>query len=244
VTPTLRPTVRLLHTSDIHLTDLASSAEGLRAAMDVAIARAVDVVLIAGDLFDHPRVGPAAWSAALEQLARLTQPIVVIPGNHDQIDDASPYHRVDLREAGPHVVFVGEAEGRRIIFEDLRLAVWARGIWDHSPRHRPLAGYEPPAAGYWNVVLTHGHFVPDGEPSDRSSRITQSEIADLGCDYVALGHWHHFVDVSASGVPAYYSGSPSELGAQAASVSIVTLDDQTGARVERVGVGKSPLLSG
>lgn len=168
----------------------------------------------------------------------------MIPGNHDQVDETSPYHRVDLREAGPHVVFVGEAEGRQVVFEDLRLAVWARGIQDHSPNHRPLAGYEPAGPDYWNVVVTHGHFVPHGEPSDRSSRITEAEIADLGCDYVALGHWHHFVDVSANGVPAYYSGSPSEPGPNDPSVSVVTLDESTGARVERVMVPKAPSLRG
>ena len=237
-----RPTVRLLHTSDIHLTDRPSSAEGLAGAIDVAIGHAVDVVLIAGDLFDHPRVGPAALELALEQFARIALPIIVIPGNHDQVDHNSPYHRFDLGQAGPHVVFAGEAEGRRVVFDDIRLAVWARGIHDHTPRHQPLLGYGPAPLGYWDVVLTHGHFVSDTERSDRSSRITQSEIARLECDYVALGHWHHFVDVSTGGVPAYYSGSPSEPGIDYPSVSVVTLDDPAGASVERVAVARSSLV--
>ncbi|HEY3941077.1 MAG TPA: metallophosphoesterase [Acidimicrobiales bacterium] len=236
-----RPTLRLLHTSDIHLTDHPASAEGLVAAVDVALAHRVDVVLIAGDLFDHPRVGEPATHAALQQLARLTQPTVVIPGNHDQLDEQSPYHRVDLRQAGPHVVFAGEPEGRHVVFDELALDVWARGIADHTPRHRPLAGYDQPTAGYWNVVVTHGHFVPDGEASDRSSRITRSELAALGCDYVALGHWHHFVDVSVDGVAAFYSGSPSEPPDRNPTVSVVTLEEPSGARVERVGIAPRTL---
>jgi len=235
-----RPTVRMLHTSDVHLTDNPTSTGGLIRAVDVALDRNVDLVLIAGDLFDHSRVGMATVGRAIEQLERLRQPAVVIPGNHDQVDEHSIYNQVDLESAGAHVTFVGEPDGRRVVFDSLRLSVWARGIEDHNPAHRPLDGYRPGHPSHWNVVLTHGHYVPGGEASDRSSQITEQEIGELGCDYLALGHWHRFLDVSAGGVPAFYCGAPSVSHGDFASVSLVELNADKGVSVERVDI--TPLL--
>jgi predicted phosphodiesterase len=143
---------------------------------------------------------------------------------------------VDLREAGDHIFFAGNPDGEELVFEDLSLIVWARGIENHHPGHRPLDGYVPGNPAYWRVVLTHGHYVPGGEDSDRSSQITQDEIGRLACDYVALGHWHRFFDASQGDVRAFYSGSPSEPGADGASVNLVTLDPERGVAVERVGL--------
>jgi DNA repair protein SbcD/Mre11 len=232
-----RPTLRLVHTSDIHLSDGPDSPRFLRQVVDLAIGQEVDAVLIAGDLFDHSRVDQATVQGAIEHLARLEQPVVIIPGNHDQVDERSLYHHFDLETAGPHVTFVGEPAGRQVVFEALRLVVWARGIEDHSPSHRPLEGYRTPSPSSWNVVLTHGHYVAAGAISDRSSQITAPEIGALvGCDYVALGHWHHFLDVSADGVPAFYSGSPSLPAGDYASVNLVELSEARGTVVERLPV--------
>jgi exonuclease SbcD len=242
--PSSRPDLRLLHTSDIHLSDGPDSPRFLREVVDLALAHQVDVVLIAGDLFDHSRVAAATVDGAIEHLARLRQPVVIIPGNHDQVDERSVYHRADLESAGAHVTFVGDPMGREVEFDDLRLVVWARGIEDHSPAHRPLQGYGTPRPPFWNVVLTHGHYVPAGDRSDRSSQITEDEIGALGCDYVALGHWHHFLDVSTGGVPAFYSGSPSMPAGDYASVNLVQLSEHRGTGVERLPLAPTANRSG
>jgi len=178
--PTGRPTVRLLHTSDVHIAGDERSRAGLAAVVDAAIETDVDVVLIAGDLFDSARVGDEAVTQTLAELGRLRQPVVVIPGNHDCMDESSIYHRVALSDAGDHVRLAGHPDGEQLDFDELSLVVWARGIESHHPAHRPLAGYVPGPPDRWNVVLTHGHYVPRGERSDRSSPITQDEIGQLG----------------------------------------------------------------
>jgi len=227
------PVVRMLHTSDIHIWDSERSVRVLESVVRVANEDGVDITLIAGDLFDSARVGEVAVKATLEELGHLSGPAVVIPGNHDCVDERSIYHRVNLSDAGDHIFFVGNPDGEELMFEHLGLKVWARGIENHDPTHHPLAGYQGADSSYWNVVLTHGHYVPLGEDSDRSSQIQQDEIAQLGCHYLALGHWHHFVDVSEPGVKAFYSGSPSGGGPGAPTVNLVTLDPETGVQVER-----------
>jgi DNA repair protein SbcD/Mre11 len=226
------PLVRLLHTSDLHISDLAS-VSSLDSVVEVALASDVDLVVIAGDLFESARVGPEVVDRTIGVLSRLQSPVVVIPGNHDCIDERSIYHRVDLGQAGDHVNFVGCPEGKELAFDELSLVVWAKGIESHDPENRPLAGYIPAPPGRWSVVVTHGHFVPEGERSDRSSQIRQEEIARLSCHYLALGHWHRFVDVSEGTVTACYSGAPQGSDTQDATVNLVTLHPERGVGVER-----------
>jgi DNA repair exonuclease SbcCD nuclease subunit len=223
--------ITLLHTSDVHVAGDHLSRQGLRLVVDVALERKVDAVLIAGDLFDSSRVPEAPVAEVLEQLSRLEVPVVVIPGNHDCIDEKSIYRRVDLRQAGDHVFFAGDPAGETLLFEDLSLAVWARGIEDHHPGHRPLEGYPGARLDLWDVVLTHGHLVTTPDDRYRSSQISSEEIAALDCDYLALGHWHRFVDVSQGQTTGAYCGSPSE----GAGVVLASFDPEHGVRMERAG---------
>jgi exonuclease SbcD len=83
---------RLLHTSDWHVGKLLrgqSRADEHRAVLaeivDVAAREDVDLVLVAGDLFETSAPGPESEQIvyrALLDLARIT-PVVVISGNHD-----------------------------------------------------------------------------------------------------------------------------------------------------------------
>ena len=234
-----RPPLRLIHTSDVHIGDDLDPSRrllGLSRVIDAAIKHRVDVALIVGDLFDSARVKQPAIDATLEQLARLDIPTLVTSGNHDCLDADTIYERVAFADAGSHVSFIQDPEGRHVVLDDLKLSVWARGLVDHYPGHRPLDGYRKHMDGYWQVVMAHGHYVPPEDTSERSSLISGVEIAELGCDYLALGHWHRYLDVSHNGVAAFYCGSPSEAGGSFASANLVTLDPESGVRVQRVAL--------
>ncbi len=235
-----RPALRLLHTADVHIGDEYDPKRRLAAftaVIDAAKKQSADALLIAGDLFDNARVKQPDIDAAVEQLARLSIPIVISNGNHDVLDQSSIYQRVPLASAGSHILFLNDPEGQHAILETLRLSIWSRAMTEHSPQNRPLAGYSPDMNGYWRIVMAHGHYVPADERVDRSSPILATEIASLTCDYLALGHWHRYLDVSSAATPAYYPGSPAEAGGSFPSVNLVTLDPATGsASVERVPV--------
>jgi DNA repair exonuclease SbcCD nuclease subunit len=231
--------LRLVHTADVHIGDDLSPEErlaGLRAAVDVTLSLRADALLIAGDLFDSARVAARDLIAALEQLARLAVPVIVTNGNHDALLAPSVYERVRLSEAGPHVRFLDRPEGSHAVIEEIGLTVWARGMVDHHPGHNPLEGYSGLVEGHWQVAMAHGHYFPAREKPDRSSPVREEEIAALSCDYLALGHFHRFLDVSSNGTPAFYCGSPSEAGGSVASVNLVTLAPGVPVRVERIGL--------
>jgi DNA repair exonuclease SbcCD nuclease subunit len=234
-----RPTVRLLHTSDVHIGDgqLSLRLSGLRGVIEIAQAEAVDALMIVGDLFDSSRVADDQIDAALAEISRLDIPTVVTCGNHDALESPSIHERMSLADAGSHVRFAAERDGGYVVLPEASLAIWARGMVEHCPQNEPLAGYSPYPGDYWQVVMAHAHHVdePDAE-SHRSSRISPFDIAALDCDYVALGHWHRFFDASAGKVAAYYSGAPSEAGGSFASANLITLEPGRAARVERVPV--------
>src|SRR3954463_2141665 len=91
--PTYLPPMRLLHTSDWHIgrslhgTDLLGEQEAVLGGLaEVVAAEAVDVVLVAGDVYD--RAVPSAdaqavLSRVVARLRRAGATVVLTPGNHD-----------------------------------------------------------------------------------------------------------------------------------------------------------------
>ena len=89
--------MKILHTADWHLgkkldhfSRLAEQAEVLAEICEIADKEAVDVVLIAGDLFDHANPSIEAIELFYQTLKRLSKdgqrPVIGIAGNHDAPD--------------------------------------------------------------------------------------------------------------------------------------------------------------
>ena len=234
----LRNKVRLIHTSDTHLggdwhPELAETA--LQTVVDGVAGLGGDALLIVGDVFDHARVPDAVVESFLEHVGRLTVPAVVLPGNHDLYDDNSLYRRELFRHKPPNLHIFTKSEGQLISFPELALDLWGRAMPMHTPQFRPLQGIRSRSNGRWLVALAHGHFHFDDDTEQRSSPIYPYEVAEAGCDYLALGHWERHVDVSQGRIKAVYSGSP--LGAfqsnENVSVTVVDLDLDQGVQTRQ-----------
>ncbi len=234
---------KILHTSDIHLDDWVHPAGeespaqmGLMNVIDAATRHQVDLLVIAGDLFDHNRVGDDSVQFVCQQLGRTHCPVVMIPGNHDCFSDHSIYHRIDLASVGSHLHLLSEEEGEILDLHDLQLRIWGRGIVDHHPDNHPLS-YVPARQGdYWHVGITHGYYT--GRGADHySSLITAGEIAGADLDYLALGHVHVYAEVSQGNTCAAYSGSPTcHPHIPGGTAALATLDPDSGVQVEVVRV--------
>jgi exonuclease SbcD len=233
-----RKKIRLIHTSDTHLGDdwhpeLAEAA--LQVVVDGVASLGGDALLIVGDVFDHARVPDAVLEFFLEQVARLTVPVIILPGNHDLYDANSLYLRGPFQHKPPHLRIFTNPAGEVISLPELGLDFWGRAMPLHTPQFRPLQGMPSERNGRWLVALAHAHFHFPDDTEQRSSPIYPHEVAQASCDYLALGHWERHVDVSQGRVKAVYSGSP--LGAsqnyQSVSVTVVDLDPEQGVQTRQ-----------
>jgi DNA repair exonuclease SbcCD nuclease subunit len=205
----------LLHTADVHLdnwpqgtAEPPGAPRGFEAIIDRALDMQVDIVLIAGDLFDHNRVADDTIAFAQNQLRRLHCPAVILPGNHDCLHPNGIYHRHDFGAACDNVRVITGLAGQTIAFPELDLVIWGRGMEAHEPGFHPLAHIPARHDGCWHVAMAHGFFYEDFEQPERSSPILAAEIRRTGWDYVAMGHKHVMADHSQESVTAWYPGTP------------------------------------
>ena len=242
----MRRHLRVLHTADVHLdgdssgtADAAARCERggrvFRAVVDRALADRVDLVLIAGDLFDHNRVPDETVDFVRSQLDRLRVPVVILPGNHDVLQPGAIYDRHDFSAGSAHVQVIRRTDGETLEFVDLDAVVWGRAMENHEPAFRPLAHLPVRDDRRWCLAMGHGFFYAERQRPERASPIFADEIRDAGWDYLALGHHHVRADVSQGGVAAYYAGAPVPASGAASSdgaVLRVDFSPDGGVRVE------------
>jgi exonuclease SbcD len=241
--------LRILHTADVHLeSDIFISgarAEQIRqdlrkafaAVIELANHRQVDLLLIAGDLFDSNRVTDGGMAFARDQIARAQMPVVLIPGNHDAHDENSVYLSFARGGIPENLSLILDPQGQTFEFHRLQARVWGRAMREHSAAYRPLRGLPAPANGWWNIALAHGLFTEDDDGL-RSSPISAAEIADSGYDYVALGHVHVFRNLSQGATIAAYSGTPATVHSltDSGSAVYVMCTPETGVAIEMVRI--------
>ena len=228
--------LRVLHTSDVHIGHVRGPHGTHRdvcqcpihAITDAVAAHEADVLLIAGDLFDHARLRRTDVAHTMELLGSVDASVVIIPGNHDVHDERSLWgthadheHRLEVTGAG--VIFLDDPEGATLHFGEHDLTLWGRAMNSHDVDYRPLAGVPARPADDWFVAAGHGHFLRTADDEHRSSPITASEIEATGADYVALGHWHVTTDVSVGDVTAWYPGAPMGMPSNG-TASLVTFE--------------------
>ncbi|MBI4336266.1 MAG: DNA repair exonuclease [Chloroflexi bacterium] len=237
-----RRPVRILHTSDVHLYG-ADSCSAFARVVEAANRLGADLLLVAGDLFDSNRVDREVVRCAVAALGRLAGSAVLLPGNHDQLDPSSVYHRMGLDGLRSRVHLITAHEGETVEFPELGLAVWGRAMQEHLPSFRPLGGVPARNGAPWYVGVAHGLCMDAQDTYPRSSPIFSEEIVSSGFDYLALGHVHQFTEVSRGNVRAAYSGAPAPVyaGERAGEVALVHLDPVQGVKVERVVLPRAPL---
>ena len=237
--------MKILHTADIHLdSDSFGVAEQwqayralyrrcFEAIIDRAIDEAVDLLLIAGDLFDHNRVTDEAVQFVQEQLQRLRRPVVILPGNHDCLYPNAIYDRYNITAMCDTVQVIIRPDGQVIEFPHLDLVLWGRAMEEHEPSFHPLENIPIRYDQCWHIAMAHGFFYETQQEAERSSPIFAEEIRDTGWDYVALGHKHVLTDVSQGKVVAYYSGAPliSQYGGSNGWMLLLELSPENGVTV-------------
>ncbi|MBI4527301.1 MAG: metallophosphoesterase [Deltaproteobacteria bacterium] len=232
----------LVHSSDLHLgTDYSFGPARshrlsvLRDVLETASAVRADLVVLAGDTFDHNRQPSQLLERAVGIMREFAAPIVILPGNHDPLTPDSVYRRAEMAGAA-NVCVLGLTVEEGVVFSGLGLEVWGRAHLDYTDM-APLR--EPRSRSTrWQLAAAHGHYVEaPAEPGQLlgSWLICRDEIIATGSDYVALGHWNRPARVGGHTIHAYYSGSPDHAG----TVNVVRFGRNGGVEVSQAALSNS-----
>jgi DNA repair exonuclease SbcCD nuclease subunit len=152
--------------------------------VDAAVDEAVDVVLLAGDIFDGdwPHYGTGVhFVAEMGRVREAGIPVVLVTGNHDAESKLTKSLRLPS-----NVRMLDTRKPETVLFEELGLAVHGQGYATPAILDDLSAGYPPPIPDMVNVGLLHTSA--DGRPGhERYAPCHVGALVAHGYSYWALG---------------------------------------------------------
>lgn len=215
--------VKFLHCADIHLDmpfhsigsdndrscirrqDLKECFEKI---IRIAIDHQVDILLIAGDLYEHSYVKRSTIGFINDLFGELGNArVFIVPGNHDPFIINSYYHNFQwnrnvhiLTESNPYVVM-----------EDLRACIYGVGFKSFFQEEPLIKDINSINKKWINIMLSHG-TVDMNFGKNPYNPMTSEFLGMLGMDYIALGHFHTRMENVGGYKVIYNPGSPEPLG--------------------------------
>lgn len=195
--------VRIIHCADIHLDSplrgLAAHdgapADDIRGAarrafsglIDLCVGERVDLLLIAGDLFDGDwrdfQTG-LFFAGQMARAARAGVRVVIVRGNHDSESTLS--RSLSLPDS---VRVLASHEPETVVYDDLGVAVHGQSFRTAKEDGNLAAGYPPPRQGMVNIGLLHT-AIGGYEGHDTYAPCSLAQLIGHDYDYWALGHVH------------------------------------------------------
>lgn len=242
--------MKIMHIADVHLDSAFSGfdkdaadvkRDELRScfvgAMQKAKQERVDLVLIAGDLFDTPFCSSQTRRAVFNAIESVSCPVVISPGNHDYYNKNGTYADKQL----PQNAFVfTSSELGRFDFDELGVSVIGYAFTSDRYESNPLSEQVPLSSENVNILCAHADL---GAPLSKYAPISANAIARNGFIYAALGHVHVAPAPTRAGNSIIaYSGFPQgrsfdELGAGGAYIIDIDLQSLT-CDIERITLSK------
>lgn len=212
--------IKILHAADFHLDSAFAGLSGEQAKLRRRESRQllerlsnyvnqndVQIVLLAGDLFDGATSYRETIETLIDALASMSARVFIAPGNHDFYAARSPYATLRWPE-NVHIFKTREIE--RVELPELGCAVYGAAFTDAAQETSLLDGFTAPDDGLTHLMVLHGDLTA---AEARYDPVTREQIAASNLDYLALGHTHKFGGVETAGRTAYaYSGCPEGRG--------------------------------
>jgi DNA repair exonuclease SbcCD nuclease subunit len=145
----------------------------------------IDLVLIAGDLFDCGFVHRDTLALLCARFSTLACPVVISPGNHDPYTPGSLYAGGKLPE---NVYLFTEKQPTRIDFPALDVSVTGYAFTSDRYEENPLDTPCPLHPKHINILLGHADL---GAPLSKYAPLPLKSLEQSGFAYAALGHIHN-----------------------------------------------------
>jgi DNA repair exonuclease SbcCD nuclease subunit len=181
--------------------------------LTTAIKCEVDLMVIAGDLFDRPRPDTSVVGQVQAGLQRLVErgiTPVLLPGTHDSVVPGDSVYR---RSEFPGAIVLD----RPTVEEPARITIRGEEVFLYGFAYRSFLSEQGldsmvrrPEDGI-HIGLLHGsqQGSPEWDYRKKDLPFTLAELKSWGLDYVALGHYHQFGILQEGGrIYACYPGAP------------------------------------
>lgn len=212
--------MKIIHCADAHLgSDIRSLGHlGSRRKMEIRQSffqilklcekEKVDLLLIAGDLFEQPNPEQELVNQVIDQMKKIPDTrIFISPGNHDYICADSCF----VTQEWPENVTIFQGAYECVTIPELKVNVFGAAFQGVS-QEVPLLKKKEDAIGYLendylNLGVLHGDLVSSVTGSTYNP-ITTKIVEQSGLDYLALGHIHLRSEVKKAGTTYYaYCGN-------------------------------------
>lgn len=189
--------LRFIHAADFHLDSAFAGLPPRQAAarrresrelpmrlVNYVNQNGIELVLLAGDLFDSASAYRDTAESLAAALGQTEARIFIAPGNHDWYGPGSPYLTVEWPE-NVHIFTQSRLESAE--WPEKNLVIHGAAFSAPSQPDGFLAGFSAPEDGKLHMGLLHGEL----EAAEaRYDPIRKEEIAGSGLSYLALGHVH------------------------------------------------------
>ncbi|MFR2298991.1 MAG: metallophosphoesterase family protein [Clostridium paraputrificum] len=213
--------IKIVHTGDLHFDtpfkDVGESQsrinkeelkEVFRNIIHFCKEKAVDILLLTGDIFDNFTLNRETLYFIEQSLKEILEVKVFIsPGNHDPYGNKSFYKLINW----PSNVYIFKGDLEKVYLENLDINVWGYGFREKYIRESALKNFSEPSDKI-NLMVLHGE-ISSSNKGNEYNPITFDDIRHSGMDYIALGHRHNFSGINKEGQTFYaYSGCPQGRG--------------------------------
>lgn len=233
---------KVLHAADLHLgaplQSLGAYAQErsrekiqtFRRMLTFCEEESVDVLLLAGDIFDNATIPSVLLEEVQEMLVALTKTKVFIsPGNHDYFAIDSPY----AQPHWPDCVHIFRGKASTVLLPEKEISITGAGFEGTYQRESLLCDFDPMRgfgrvqifgensqdpleaqdfSSFLHIAVLHGDVVRPGGESLYHPIVPEAFPKDY-FDYVALGHVHKRTPVQKIGKTAFaYAGCPDGAG--------------------------------
>ncbi|CAM2075894.1 MULTISPECIES: metallophosphoesterase family protein [Clostridia] len=213
--------VKVLHCADLHFdtpfkelskevsdTSKNELLEVFKKIIDLAIEENIEVLLIAGDVFDNLTVNKNTLFFISDQIKRIKNiKVFISPGNHDPYNEKSFYSMINWPENV--YIFKGDMEFKEV--KELNLIIWGAGFRNNYENETLLKSINV-ENNKINIMLLHGEIISANSKNEYNP-IYINDIYKSNIDYIALGHRHKFSGILKEGMTTYaYSGCPQGRG--------------------------------
>ena len=191
--------IKIIHTGDVHLDSPFSGLDvkhaeirknELRAAftamMSYAKKNAVDIILIAGDLFDSEYVTRETVALIVREARMCPAEIFIAAGNHDPISETSVYVKEGVFPDNVHI-FSGE-EIEKFSVDSLGVDVYGYSFCSKYLEKNPAEGMKVDDPERINILVGHAD---SRSPDTPYCPVNEQIVKDFGADYTALAHIHN-----------------------------------------------------